>query len=149
MSRECVWAYTYPAWGWERLQERGHFIQPASARDEVEALMRGGGEVPAFVVDECALDDVGTPDESKVFILKDELHRGYRRWCEDKKEDHPLGLDTFCQRIKEAYPVIRDFRPREGAHRPRYLMGIRLLTEMEKTERARQEKQPGPPSGAV
>ncbi len=135
--------------GWERLQKRGHFIQPESARDEVEALANGSNPVPRFVEDECAVDDeytVDGDDESpklKVWTLKDDLYRAYRRWCEDQKEPKPFGSDTFFRKLKETHPNLRDYRPRKaGDKRARYVMGIALLTEEEKADRLKNEETP-------
>jgi putative DNA primase/helicase len=121
--------------GWERLQERGHFIQPQSALDEVDTLARGGGAVPRFVQDECVVG-------AKESILKDDLYKGYRGWCEDQHEDRPLSYEVFVKQLKEAFPVVRDYRPKKAGQRLRFLMGIRLVTNEEKTARLQEEENP-------
>jgi phage/plasmid-associated DNA primase len=132
--------------GWERLQERGHFIQPESALDEIDTLMHGGGTVARFVERECQIDGHDVLDHEKARTLKQDLYGTYHQWCEDQKEDRSLSYDVFFQRLKDAYPVVRDFRPDKRAgetgKRPRYVKGIRLLTTEEKETRKQEEEAP-------
>jgi putative DNA primase/helicase len=126
--------------GWDRLQERSYFVQPESAMDEVELLANSSNPLTRFVDDECVLDE--KPD---VWTAKEELHRSYLRWCEDQKIGKPLGSDNFFRKLKDAYPTLRDYRPRTRQRpkaRPRFLMGIRLMTEQQKAERLATEEKP-------
>jgi len=123
--------------GWDRLQQRGHFMQPESALDEVELLANSSSPLVRFVGDDCAIDE-----SAGAWAAKDDLYRAYLRWCEDQKVSKPLSSDGFFRKLKEAYPTLRDYRPRKGGIRTRYLMGIVLMTEQEKAERMAEEEKP-------
>jgi hypothetical protein len=79
---------------------------------------------------------------AKESILKDDLYKGYRGWCEDQHEDRPLSYEVFVKQLKEAFPVVRDYRPKKAGQRLRFLMGIRLVTNEEKTARLQEEENP-------
>ena len=61
--------------GWQRLRERGHFVQPQSVEDAVQDMEDLSSPVGAFVRDECV---VGSGHR----VWVDELYEAWRRWCE-------------------------------------------------------------------
>ena len=80
--------------GWHRLNTRGHFEQPESARDAVRELEDLSSPVGAFVRECC---EVGPGFE----ILVKELFSAWRAWCGTQGRDRPGTIQG----------VGRDLRP--------------------------------------
>ena len=88
--------------GRQRLYERGHFIQPKSATDEIHELEDLGSPVGAFVRDRC---DVGPISEVSV----DELYREWRS-CVRTKDVTILAQNRHSGAISgRRFPPSRSF----------------------------------------
>jgi putative DNA primase/helicase len=111
--------------GFDRLQERGHFEQPASSTAAMQHLRDLASPVGAFVRDECTID----PDAS---ILKDDLWSAWKVWAEDAGVRKGTK-DLLIRDLRAALPQIRATRPRVGERRVNMLSGLRLGPTVDRT----------------
>ncbi|MEX2275370.1 MAG: phage/plasmid primase, P4 family [Actinomycetota bacterium] len=96
--------------GLERLQERGYFVQPASAASALERLEDLASPVGAFVRDCCVID-------SAQEVTKDALWSAWKDWCANQGRDRPGTKAVFFRDLAAAYPGIRAHRRREASSR--------------------------------
>src|SRR5262249_17322499 len=85
--------------GYQRLRQRGHFLQPKSGeaiRSDMEEL---SSPVTAFVKQCCELD-------AKAKILKQQLFRLWRTWCENHGHE-PGSEATFSKNLTAAFPTVQ------------------------------------------
>jgi putative DNA primase/helicase len=88
------WAIT----GWHRLQNFGHFRQPASALDAVQQLEDLGSPMAAFMRERC---DIGP-----VFAISpDRLFEAWQDWCSTQNRDRPGTKQTFGRDLRAACPA--------------------------------------------
>jgi putative DNA primase/helicase len=105
--------------GYRRLCERGHFVQPASGQERLDALEAMMSPVTAFVREEC---DLGEHYE----IWPETLYARYTEWCARQGIAHVSILQQFCKDLRSAYPEITVSQPVVNGQRPRVYRGIRL-----------------------
>ena len=105
--------------GLDRLRERGHFIQPASAGQAVEDLETLGAPVSAFVRDRCIVAPGLTCEV-------DALFKAWQEWCADNGRQRPGTKQTFGRDLHAALPGLSVTQPREGNQRYRVYEGIEL-----------------------
>jgi putative DNA primase/helicase len=105
--------------GWQRLRERGYFVQPKSAA-ELAGEMEDLCSPIAIFVRECC--DVGPNNQAPV----DDLYAAWVRWCEANGRDRPGNVQTFGRDLRSVVTGLRSARPREGDDRYRAYDGIRL-----------------------
>jgi putative DNA primase/helicase len=105
--------------GWQRLRDRGRFIQPEASRDAVEEMEALGSPVFAFV-DECC--EIAPGAAVEVGALFEE----WKKWCESQgRRDHGTK-QTFGRDLRAVVPGVRQSRPRGPDGRKRFYEGIRL-----------------------
>src|SRR5262249_50608 len=68
--------------GWQRLRERGHFVQPDDGKGMIDELTDLASPVGAFVRDCCV---VGPTHQIEHSVLFD----SWKRWCEEQGREHP------------------------------------------------------------
>jgi putative DNA primase/helicase len=105
--------------GWQRLQVRGHFLQPKSGEDLVAQMTDIASPVGTFVRDRCEIDPTGQIDVSELFAE-------WCTWCESKRR--PSGDEsTFGRNLRAVVPTLetKQRRTRDGA-RVRCFAGIGL-----------------------
>lgn len=106
--------------GWHRLQNFGHFKQPASAIDAVEQLEDLGSPIGAFVREKC---DTGPACQ----VSPDRLFQAWCDWCATQGRDHPGTKQSFGRDLRAACPAIKMERPRhDDGKQHRLYQGIRL-----------------------
>jgi len=110
--------------GWQRLRERGYFVQPSSSFEAIQELEDLGSPINAFLRERC---EVKTGAEVEV----ETLFLAWQQWCKDQGRDHTGNLQSFGRDLRAALPKIRDTRPREGEVRIRKYSGLRLLAAWE------------------
>jgi putative DNA primase/helicase len=105
--------------GWMRLQERGYFTQPASAKEAIRELEDLASPVSAFVRDRCT---VGPGLEVNV----DELFTGWGEWCESNgNQQGSKGI--FGKNLKAAFPHVKVTQHKQSdGKRPRHYEGLDL-----------------------
>jgi putative DNA primase/helicase len=104
--------------GLTRLNRRGHFIMPASAKAEVERMEELSSPILAFVRDRCELG-------STFSVPINDLFGAWETWC------HARGLPagssiSFSNALHSAVPSVRRERPRVEGDRVRVFAGIGL-----------------------
>jgi putative DNA primase/helicase len=105
--------------GWQRLRERGHFKQPASASQLIEDLEDLAGPIGAFIREKC---EVGADFE----VAVKDLFAAWKLWCEAKGR-RPGKEHVFGRDLRAALPELENSRPRtDDGGRERHYAGIRL-----------------------
>ncbi len=106
--------------GWQRLQDRGHFLQPPSSADIIEALEDLGSPVGAFVREKCVIE----PGKE---VACSTLFEQWKTWCEDAGRKQPGTKQSFGRDLRAAVPGIKTTQPRaEDSSRCRFYQGIGL-----------------------
>jgi putative DNA primase/helicase len=105
--------------GWQRLSERGHFVQPDAGKELLGELEDLSSPIGAFVR-ECCL--IGPGHRAAVA----DLFAAWRAWCEEKGRKEPGTEATFGRDLLAAAPALRRVRPRDGEERYRAYEGIGL-----------------------
>jgi putative DNA primase/helicase len=110
----------WAAAGWVRLERRGHFQQPDSAKEAVEQLEDLGSPIGAFVREYC---DIGAAHS----VAIDTLFLAWREWCTEQGRDRPGTKSSFGRDLKAAHPELNVTQPREeGRQLRRHYQGVRL-----------------------
>jgi putative DNA primase/helicase len=106
--------------GYQRLRQRGCFLQPASASCMVQELRDLASPVGAFVRESCVV-------EAGAEVLVKELFDRWKAWCDEKGRKEPGTEQSFGRDLRAAVPWLDTRQPRvKGSGRPRYYVGIRL-----------------------
>ncbi len=105
--------------GWRRLQERGHFQQPASSEDAINELYDLGSPIGAFVREHCVVGAGHTVECGKLFGR-------WKEWCTEQGRTHPGTMQTFGRDLRAAVPGLKSTRPRTWEGRIRHYEGIGL-----------------------
>jgi putative DNA primase/helicase len=107
--------------GYQRLRERGYFVQPESGRKAVEQLELLSSPVTAFVNDQC---EIGAGRS----IRTDLLYQSWRVWCDTNGKREPGTSQSFGRDLGAAFPAIETTNPKreQSGDRHRYYEGIRL-----------------------
>lgn len=106
--------------GLDRLRERGHFRQPASALDAVHQLEALASPVKAFIGECCAL-------EAGASVGCGALYAAWAHWAAVQGRDHVGTQQTFGRDLAAALPGVRVTRPRVNGGRERHYEGVRLV----------------------
>jgi putative DNA primase/helicase len=106
--------------GWQRLRDRGHFVQPDAGKGMASELADLASPVGAFVRDCCRV-------EPGLRVEKAALYGRWKQWCEAQGRDHPGDTGTFGRNLFAAVPSLGDAHPRtEDGGRVRVYEGIGL-----------------------
>jgi putative DNA primase/helicase len=103
----------------ERLQDRGYFVSPTSAREAMRQLEDLSSPVGSFVRDRC---EVGPALE----VDKDELYGDWKAWCEQEGQGKVTSKAVFIRDLRAAVPGTRVARPRDGGDRHHVMHGLSL-----------------------
>ncbi len=105
--------------GWHRLRDRGHFLQPESARDAVRDLEDLGSPVGAFVRERCEARPGLQVEIRRLFVA-------WQAWCEEQGREHPGTRQTFGRDLRAVLPGLKTRQPRDGDERLRLYEGVDL-----------------------
>ena len=105
--------------GWERLRERGHFIQPASGMQRVRELHNLTSPLLGFIGDQCVVE-ADRQVECQV------LFQAYCNWCAEKGFDEPPNVQMFGSLLQDAVPGVEVSQRRVEGKRVRVYLGIGL-----------------------
>lgn len=106
--------------GWERLRDRGHFVQPEAGKGMMGELADLASPVGAFVHERCRVEPGRQIERSALF-------NAWKRWCEEQGRDHPGDSATFGRNLRAVVPALGDAQPRTDAgERVRVYEGIGL-----------------------
>jgi putative DNA primase/helicase len=91
--------------GWQRLNQRGRFVQPESGAELVQELEDLASPINTFVRERCA---VAPGKEIKV----DTLFDAWKAWCTAQGRDHPGTAQSFGKDLRAAVPGLKRVRRR-------------------------------------
>ncbi|MFG1346123.1 phage/plasmid primase, P4 family [Xanthobacter autotrophicus DSM 431] len=103
--------------GYLRLQKRGYFLQPDSAREAVDELEALGSPVASFVKDRCTV-------ASGLQCPAERLFGEWKLWCEASGRREPGTIYTFGRDLRAVVTGLRVVRPRIEGHQTRFYEGI-------------------------
>jgi phage/plasmid-associated DNA primase len=107
--------------GWHLLRDRGAFVQPASAGEDVRALEELASPTLSFVDDCCVVDAALETDVADLF-------QRWQRWCDQNGRQTAGTIQNFSRDLRAAVPEIdlqRQRRP-DGSRRRIYVgLGLR------------------------
>ena len=103
--------------GWQRLQERGRFVQPQSSVDAIQTLEDLSSPIGAFIRDRCEVAP-GLEVETK------QLFDTSIGWCEDQGRAHPGTAQTFGRDLRAVIPGLKTQQRREGDQMVRTYSGV-------------------------
>jgi putative DNA primase/helicase len=107
--------------GWRRLNDRGYFVQPESAKELAVEMLDLGSPISLFLKDCCV---VGPTHSAAV----DDVYVAWVAWCKDNGRDYPGTKQSLGRDLRAALPELKDSRPREAGSRFRRYEGIGLTT---------------------
>jgi putative DNA primase/helicase len=105
--------------GWLRLNERGRFVQPRSARELVATMDDLASPIAAFLRERCVI-------ESEATVAVGLLYDAWRGWCQEHGRDAVGDEHSFGRDLHAAIPSLATTRPRTPTGRVRLYRGIRL-----------------------
>jgi len=114
------WAIT----GWERLNRRGRFVQPRSARELVATMDELASPIAAFLSDRCLIEPDGICSVASIY-------ESWRSWCHEHGRDAVGDGHSFGRDLHAAIPGLTTVRPRTPSGRIRQYLGIRLRTPLD------------------
>jgi putative DNA primase/helicase len=131
--------------GWERLNRRGRFLQPRSARELVATMDELASPIAAFLRDRCIV-------EADAICPVPAMYEAWRSWCQERGRDAVGDEHSFGRDLHAAIPALATIRPRTPLGRLRHYQGVRLRTTVDAdadTERADTSTRPAAePRGA-
>jgi putative DNA primase/helicase len=110
--------------GWERLNRRGRFLQPRSARELVATMDELASPIAAFLRDRCVI-------ESDATCPVPAMYESWRSWCQEHGRDAVGDEHSFGRDLHAAIPALATIRPRTPLGRVRHYLGIRLRTALD------------------
>ncbi len=105
--------------GWDRLYQRGRFVQPVSSAEVIEQFEELGSPIAAFVRERC---EIGGGFEVAVSAL----FSAWKSWCDDTGREKPGTVQTLGRNLVAAHPWLKGTRHLVLTKQVRYWEGIRL-----------------------
>jgi putative DNA primase/helicase len=105
--------------GWQRLRQRGEFVQPESGQELLDDLKRQASPISEFIDDCC---DVG-PDFS---VPVKDLIAAWKHWCAEHGRDRTWTEATIGKNVRAVVPGLCVSRPRVLGGRVRVYTGVGL-----------------------
>jgi putative DNA primase/helicase len=106
--------------GWQRLRDRGHFVQPDAGKAMIGELADLASPVGAFVRERCRVGPGCQIERSTLF-------EAWKRWCDEQGREHAGNAIVFGRDLRAAVPALGDAQPRsETGDRVRVYEGICL-----------------------
>lgn len=119
LLRELPGIFAWALDGWERLQERGRFVQPETSADAIRELEDLGSPVNAFVRERCEV----APGRG---VAAKALFAAWQMWCQEEGREHAGTAATFGRDLRAAVPGLKMTQPRVGGEQVRFYEGIGL-----------------------
>lgn len=105
--------------GWQRLRDRGRFIQPKSGMEMVEQMGDLASPVGMFVRECCAI----APD---LRIPVSDLFAEWKQWCLAKNREHVGDEPTFGRNLRSVIPTLETKPVRRNGKWERDFHGIAM-----------------------
>jgi putative DNA primase/helicase len=109
--------------GRDRLYARGHFRQPASARQLIDELNDLASPEHAFLEERCELRVPGAE------VSQPDLYRAFCDWATINGHEHQPTAQTFGRNLRALLPWLNDHQHREHGVLKRFWIGVRLKPE--------------------
>jgi putative DNA primase/helicase len=93
--------------GWQRLNERGHFVPPAASAEAMRELEDLGSPIGSFLRERCVID----PRRS---VPMNHLFNAWCDWCNEQRRDHVGTVTTFARDLRASVPGLTTTQPRDG-----------------------------------
>ena len=106
--------------GWDRLNKRGYFKQPESAKEELQQLEDLTSPIGAFLRERC---ETGPAYSAKV----DDVFEAWVNWCSRQNREHAGTKQSFGRDLRAALPGLKIKQPNEGGVRWRQYNGLTLV----------------------
>jgi putative DNA primase/helicase len=105
--------------GYDRLYERGYFLQPKNSAELVKHFEELSSPITAFLDERC---------ETKpgYQIRCEELYRAWKDWCDTNGRENPGASNVFARNLHAAMPWLKTKRDRTLKSAPRSWQGIRI-----------------------
>jgi len=107
--------------GWQRLRQRGRFVQPESGGELMGDLEDLNSPVGQFLREECVIGN-------DCRVSRGDLYDAYARWCNAHGRRHVDDQVGFGRQLRAAVPTIRDSQPRVDGRCVRHYEGVSLRT---------------------
>jgi putative DNA primase/helicase len=125
LSRELPGILNWGLDGWDRLKQRGYFVQPASSAAAQRDFEDLGSPIGAFLRDKCTL-------EPTAMCRPEELYTAWIDWCRDQNITHVGTVQTFGRDLRSVVSGLKVTNPRNATGRPeRHYQGIPPATAKE------------------
>lgn len=116
LSVELPGILYWALYGWRNLHERGHFLQPESAREAVSDLEDLASPVGAFVRECCVIGEEHRE-------TADNLYAAWKVWCEEEGRQFKSTRASFGRDLQTVEPNVCR---RRGTNDVRFYEGIGL-----------------------
>lgn len=108
--------------GWQRLNERGYFVQPSSADGLRGDLHDLSSPVSEFLRDRCEIGPA-------YHVPRRELYGAYVEWCEGAGRKHIEDAGGFGRALRAAAPAVGDSQRNVAGRKVRFYEGVGLRVE--------------------
>jgi putative DNA primase/helicase len=105
--------------GWQRLRERGRFLQPASGAEMVEEMEDLSSPIGAFLKDRCEV-------KPGAEVRAEDLFEAWRWWCESTGRKYTGTAQEFGRDLRAVMPNLTTKQHRGDQGRKRFYQGIAL-----------------------
>lgn len=85
--------------GWQRLQARGHFLQPDSGRQAIEEMAELSSPITAFISECCVVQ----PGQR---VQVHDLFEAWTAWCKEQGRESAGNVQVFGRDLRAAKPGI-------------------------------------------
>jgi putative DNA primase/helicase len=121
LLRELPGILNWAIEGWRRLNDRGHFSQPATGQAVIDELQDLASPVGAFIRQWCVLDP-------RACIGVEDLYSAWCAWCREQGREQPGNAAVFGRDLRAAAAQVatRQVRVRGTDQRVRQFEGICL-----------------------
>ncbi|TWU27542.1 phage/plasmid primase, P4 family [Bythopirellula polymerisocia] len=120
LLQELPGIFLWAIGGWQRLRERGRFVQPDSSLEALGEMNDLSSPVAAFVRDCCRVG----PGE---VVSVADMFAAWKKWCETQGRDKYVStIQTLGRDLLAVEPRIRRAQPRDDGGRVRVYQGIGL-----------------------
>jgi putative DNA primase/helicase len=124
LTKELPGILAWAIHGWNRLRERGYFVQPESGMEHIRTLEDLSSPIKTFI-DVCCV--IG----SEYTVPISELFNTWKNWCSLRGRENVGDEAEFGRNLHAAIPNLETKYPRDGARRVRTYKGITLCSKQE------------------
>ena len=106
--------------GWQRLKDRGYFVQPASSAAAQHDFEDLGSPIGAFIRERCTVAPFAT-------CRPDDLYNSWCDWCRVQNISHVGTVQTFGRDLRAVVASLKVINPRDVTGDPvRHYQGVEI-----------------------